>query len=173
MRADEQTAGHGRRGRRWLAAPGSALLASVVLRPRARPPSWRRSLVGGLAVCDAARALGAPALVEWPNDVVVGGRKLAGVLAELVPGAVVVLGLGVNLASKEGDLPPADRLIPTSLLLETGSAPSAPTALAALLEALRPLAAAFDQEGPPAISAHARPLDALAAARYGCAWQAA
>jgi BirA family biotin operon repressor/biotin-[acetyl-CoA-carboxylase] ligase len=74
----------------------------------------------------------------------------------------VLLGVGMNLCSRAGDLPPADRLVPTSLLLETGSAPSAPVALLALLDALRPLADVFDREGAPAIAARARRLDALA-----------
>jgi BirA family biotin operon repressor/biotin-[acetyl-CoA-carboxylase] ligase len=73
-----------------------------------------------------------------------------------------MLGIGMNLASRQTDLPEADRLMPTSLLLETGAAPSAPEALTALLAALRPLAALFDAEGPPGIAARARSLDALA-----------
>jgi BirA family biotin operon repressor/biotin-[acetyl-CoA-carboxylase] ligase len=83
------------------------------------------------------------------------------VLAELGPEGSVLLGIGMNLAARASDLPESDRLAPTSLLLETGAAPYAPAALRSLLEALRPLAALFDTEGPAAIASRARPLDAL------------
>jgi BirA family biotin operon repressor/biotin-[acetyl-CoA-carboxylase] ligase len=100
--------------------------------------------------------------LSWPNDVVVDGRKLGGVLAELGPDGSVLLGVGLNLGAGAGDLPAADRLVPTSVLLETGSAPAPREALSVLLGELAPLAALFDAEGPPAIAARARPLDALA-----------
>ena len=102
--ADHQTAGRGRWGRSWTSAPGSSLLVSVVLRPRSgNGPPALLSLAGGLAAADACVDAGGfrPDL-KWPNDVVVGDRKLAGILAELVadpaggPPAVVV-GLGLNL----------------------------------------------------------------------------
>ncbi len=120
------------------------------------------SLAGGIAAVECARGFGAAAGLSWPNDIVCESRKLGGVLAELGPDDSVLLGIGMNLASRPGDLPPADRLVPTSLLLETGSAPSAATALTALLSALRPLAHSFDEQGPSAIAARARPLDILA-----------
>ncbi|MDX6631363.1 MAG: BirA family transcriptional regulator [Gaiellales bacterium] len=162
VRADVQRAGRGRRGRTWEAPPGTALLVSILLRPQ-RPQHELPvlSLAGGIAAVECARAFGAAAGLSWPNDVVCDGRKLAGVLAELGPGGCVLLGIGMNLASLASDLPESDRLAPTSLLLETGDAPSAPAALAALLEALRPLADLFDAEGPPAIAARARALDSL------------
>ena len=163
VRAGVQRAGRGRRGRRWEAPPGTALLVSILLRPQ-RPAHElpALSLAGGVAAVECARSFGAAAGLSWPNDIVCDARKLAGVLAELGPDGSVLLGVGMNLAAREGDLPPADRLIPTSLLLEAGSAPTAPEALGALLEALQPLAAAFDEQGPSAIAARARPLDALA-----------
>jgi BirA family biotin operon repressor/biotin-[acetyl-CoA-carboxylase] ligase len=135
---------------------------SILLRP-ARPVHEIPvlSLAGGIAAVECARAFGADARLSWPNDVVCEERKLGGVLAELGPEDSVLLGVGMNLSSRAVDLPAADRLAPTSLLLETGSAPTAPVALAALLEALQPLAALFDAEGPAAIAARARPLDAL------------
>lgn len=102
--ADEQTQGRGRQGRAWIAPPGSALLASVVLRPRVTaaqlPPL---SLVVGLALHDALSPLvTAGALrLKWPNDLTLDGRKLAGVLIESSlrgdrPEAVVS-GFGVNI----------------------------------------------------------------------------
>ena len=163
VRADVQHAGRGRRGRRWEAPPGTALLVSILLRPR-RPAAElpALSLAGGVATVECARAFGAPSALSWPNDVVCERRKLGGVLAELGPATSVLLGVGMNLGARAGDLPASDRLQPTSLLLETGSAPSATTALDALLAALRPLAALFDEHGPPAIAARARELDGLA-----------
>jgi BirA family biotin operon repressor/biotin-[acetyl-CoA-carboxylase] ligase len=123
VRADEQTAGRGRRGRRWEAAPGSALLVSVLLRPARSPAELPElTLVAALAVCEAVRALGPEARLRWPNDVVVGGRKLAGLLAELEPDPAVLLGIGLNLRGGETELPAAERLSPTSLELE-GVAP--------------------------------------------------
>jgi BirA family biotin operon repressor/biotin-[acetyl-CoA-carboxylase] ligase len=119
------------------------------------------SLAGGIAAVECARAFGVDARLSWPNDVVCDRRKLGGVLAELGPGESVLLGVGMNLSSGTADLPAPDRLVPTSLLIETGSAPTAPAALTALLDALQPLAALFDAEGPAAIAARARPLDAL------------
>ncbi len=162
MRADVQIAGRGRRGRRWEAPAGTALLVSILLRP-VRPVHEIPvlSLAGGIAAVECARTFGADARLSWPNDVVCEGRKLGGVLAELGPDASVLLGVGVNLSSEAADLPAPDRLVPTSLLLETGSAPTASAALTALLAALQPLAELFDLEGPAAIAARARPLDAL------------
>ena len=149
VRADVQIAGRGRRGRRWEAPAGTALLVSILLRP-VRPVHEIPvlSLAGGIAAVECARTFGADARLSWPNDVVCEGRKLGGVLAELGPDASVLLGVGMNLSSEAAYLPAPDRLVPTSLLLETGSAPSAPAALTALLAALQPLAELFDLEGP-------------------------
>ena len=98
--ATEQTAGRGRQGRSWVAPAGSALLCSLVLRevPRLLP------LAAGAAVAELA---GAEAQVKWPNDVLVRGRKLAGILVEGRPQeGWAVLGIGVNVALEEADLPP-------------------------------------------------------------------
>ncbi len=163
VRADVQEAGRGRRGRRWEAPAGTALLVSILLRPeRAAHELPALSLAGGVAAVACTRGFGVAAGLSWPNDVVCAERKLGGVLAELGPGGSVLLGIGLNLAARAADLPVSDRLVPTSVLLETGSAPTAPEALDALLAALGPLAALFDAGGPPAIAAQARPLDTLA-----------
>jgi BirA family biotin operon repressor/biotin-[acetyl-CoA-carboxylase] ligase len=163
VRADVQRAGRGRRGRSWEAPAGTALLVSILLRPQ-RPQHELPvlSLAGGIAAVVCARAFGAEAGLSWPNDVVCEQRKLAGVLAELGPDGSVLLGIGMNLAARACDLPAGDRLAPTSLLLETGIAPRATTALAALLDEVRPLADLFDAEGPAAIATRARALDTLA-----------
>ncbi|MFN2609052.1 MAG: biotin--[acetyl-CoA-carboxylase] ligase, partial [Acidimicrobiales bacterium] len=84
--ADHQTAGRGRRGRSWEAAPGSSLLVSVVLRPPPGPAAGLATVAAALAAADAChRVAGFAPGLKWPNDVLVGGRKLAGILAELVP----------------------------------------------------------------------------------------
>ena len=109
--ADHQTAGRGRRGRSWVAPPGAALLASVLLRPRAGSAALTLlSPAVGLAVRDACADAGADVQLKWPNDVIAsvpgepGEAKLAGVLAEAdVPSggtAAVVAGFGVNLVSQ-------------------------------------------------------------------------
>jgi BirA family transcriptional regulator, biotin operon repressor / biotin---[acetyl-CoA-carboxylase] ligase len=98
--AGEQSAGRGRQGRTWSAPAGSALLLSLVLRD---PPSLL-PLAAGVAVADVA---GADARVKWPNDVLVDGRKVAGILAEGRPqDGWAVLGIGVNVALRVDELPP-------------------------------------------------------------------
>ncbi len=99
--ADHQTAGRGRLGRRWDAAPGTALLVSVLLRPSDLDAS-RYHLAGSAAALAAAAACrrvgGFSPAVKWPNDLLVDDRKLAGILAESNAGAVVV-GIGLNLSA--------------------------------------------------------------------------
>jgi len=107
--ADHQTAGRGRLGRAWSAAPGTALLVSVLLRPPLPISEVPAVLMAaGLAACDGVEAAAGfrPGL-KWPNDLVVGDRKLAGLLTESTPGEVtaVILGLGLNVTA---DAYPAD-----------------------------------------------------------------
>jgi BirA family biotin operon repressor/biotin-[acetyl-CoA-carboxylase] ligase len=125
--ADLQTAGRGRQGRAWTAPAGRALLLSLVL----REPGELLSLRAGLAVADLA---GPRALVKWPNDVLLDGRKVAGVLVEGRPQeGWAVLGIGVNAAVDVAELPEALRDRAGTL----GLAPrELPRALATLLEAL-------------------------------------
>ncbi len=97
--AAEQSAGRGRQGRAWTAGPGAALLMSVVL----RPPAEGLPLAAAVAVCEAV----APeCLIKWPNDVLVDGRKLAGILVEGRPqDGWAVLGIGLNVTTRAGGLP--------------------------------------------------------------------
>jgi BirA family transcriptional regulator, biotin operon repressor / biotin---[acetyl-CoA-carboxylase] ligase len=98
--AAAQSAGRGRQGRIWSAPAGHALLMSLVLRG-AHP---LLPLAAAVAVADA---VGADAQIKWPNDVLVGGRKVAGILAEARPQEDwAVLGIGVNVAVRVEDLPP-------------------------------------------------------------------
>jgi BirA family transcriptional regulator, biotin operon repressor / biotin---[acetyl-CoA-carboxylase] ligase len=162
VRADVQEAGRGRRGRSWQTEPGAALLISVLLRPtRALDELAALAIVGGLAAARVAQALGVDARVRWPNDVVVSGRKLAGVLAELIDGPAVLLGVGMNAAARLEDLPETDGLPPTSLLVEGADVPS-PAALGRMLvDELRPLVARFGAGGFEALRDEVSALDAM------------
>jgi BirA family biotin operon repressor/biotin-[acetyl-CoA-carboxylase] ligase len=92
--ADHQTAGRGRRGRTWESRPGASLLVSVVLRPA---PALV-TLAAGVAAAEACETVaGVEVGLKWPNDLLVAGAKVGGILSELVAGAAVV-GLGVNLS---------------------------------------------------------------------------
>jgi BirA family biotin operon repressor/biotin-[acetyl-CoA-carboxylase] ligase len=97
--ADFQSAGRGRRDRRWEARPGDGLLVSALLRPQGLAPE-RRGLVASAAALAARRACaavaGVDAEIKWPNDLLAGGAKLAGILAVATGGAVVV-GMGLNV----------------------------------------------------------------------------
>ena len=116
LRADHQTAGRGRLDRRWDAPAGTNLLVSILFRGPTDPPELVRRV--GLAVTLAARdTCAVDAVLKWPNDVLVGGRKVAGVLAQRAPNGVVVVGAGVNLgwapdgAARLGDVDPAEFLL--------------------------------------------------------------
>ena len=129
---DHQTDGRGRFGRVWLDTPGRGLLFSVLLRPTVPMARWPElSVVAGEAV---AAAVGVAAEVAYPNDVVIGGRKVAGVLPEASPGRVV-LGIGVNVNQRVEELPREAVKPPTSLFVETGrETPRAPLLAAVLFE---------------------------------------
>lgn len=139
--ARHQRAGRGRRGHDWWDAPGESLLVSVLLRPPGPVTTAPQlSLVGGLAVADALAAVASvPARIRWPNDLLVDGRKVCGILAEASSDGAgrlhhVILGIGVNLAQTAFPGALADRA--TSLRLITGRAVEADTVLAAVLERL-------------------------------------
>lgn len=101
--ADQQTAGRGRAGRSW-ASPAGGLYLSVLLRPRRPAPATALiPLAAGVAVCDGLRGIDVEAQVKWPNDLLVAGRKIGGVLSEAASNAArtesVVVGIGLNLAT--------------------------------------------------------------------------
>ena len=120
--ADEQTEGRGRLGRRWEAPAGTSVLCSVQLRPKVDASRFPELTVLGAEACaDAIRSVTRlePTLKE-PNDVLIAGRKVAGILGESDPDRVV-LGIGINVNVPEDDLPSEVRMPATSLLIETGS----------------------------------------------------
>jgi BirA family biotin operon repressor/biotin-[acetyl-CoA-carboxylase] ligase len=133
--AESQTAGRGRLGRSWSSPPRAALTCSVLLRPAGVPPPARAwlPLLTGIAVAAALRAeAGVAAGLKWPNDVLVGDRKIAGILAE-VHGDAVVAGVGLNVTLTRAELP-----VPTatSLLLENAACLDRGRLLAAVLTEL-------------------------------------
>jgi BirA family biotin operon repressor/biotin-[acetyl-CoA-carboxylase] ligase len=115
---ETQTAGRGRMGRTWLSPPGAALMFSVLLRPTAVPPARRGwlPLLAGVAIASALRDVtGLDVGLKWPNDVLTGGGKLAGILAEQSAGTeAIVAGAGLNVSTRRDELPVETA---TSLLL--------------------------------------------------------
>jgi BirA family transcriptional regulator, biotin operon repressor / biotin---[acetyl-CoA-carboxylase] ligase len=135
--ADEQTEGRGRLGRTWHAPAGSSVLVSIALRPPVPTPNLPElTLVAGRAVAAAlAEVAGVAPEVKWPNDVLLGGRKVAGVLAEAREGRVV-LGIGINVTQEAEELPERPEYPATSLLLATGRRFARTDILVALLDHL-------------------------------------
>mgnify|MGYP000858735169 CR=1 FL=1 len=122
--SEEQTGGKGRLGRSWASPPGTGLWFSVLLRPGLLPARIPvTTLLAGLAVTRAVRSLtGCDARIKWPNDVVIGGKKVCGILTEMTAEIdrveFVVVGIGVNVNNDE--FPAEIREKATSLKLETG-----------------------------------------------------
>ena len=120
--AREQTGGRGRYGRNWVSGRDSGLYMSIVLRP-SLDPSWLPliTLMTGIAVYDALADLGMSADIKWVNDLLVGEKKIGGILAEAIAtptGNAVIVGIGVNLRST--NFPPEIAETATSIETETG-----------------------------------------------------
>jgi len=134
--SDHQTAGSGRLGRTWESRPGQSLLVSVLLRPSALPADRRHLLTAAvaLAAADACRSTtGVEPAIKWPNDLLVDGRKLAGILALAEGGAdgeAVVVGIGINIGSAP------DGAISLQEAVGAGAAVDRGAVLVGLLEAL-------------------------------------
>ena len=149
--ADQQAAGRGRRGRVWQAPPRTSLLASILVRSRL-PQALLATLSPTTAVATAEalrRVAPLSPRLKWPNDVLVGGRKIAGILLEsrAVASAepVLVIGVGVNLGQRE--FPPELAGRATSVALEAGHPVDRDTLLAALLEEFDAWRARLEGEG--------------------------
>lgn len=134
---EEQTEGRGRLGRRWHSPTGVSLLFSILLEPEVDTPRLPElSLVAGQAVAAAiAASTDVTPHVKPPNDILVSGRKVAGILAEARDGRVI-LGIGVNVNVPERDLPTEVGLPATSLLVETGKEVDRAELLVVILERL-------------------------------------
>ena len=128
LAAEEQSEGRGRMGRAWVSPPRAALTFSLLVRPKAVPPARRGwlPLLAGVAVATAVTAVtGVQTRLKWPNDVLAGPAKLAGILAE-VAGDAVVVGVGLNVSTEPGELPPVGpgALAATSLRIAVSAAPA-------------------------------------------------
>jgi BirA family transcriptional regulator, biotin operon repressor / biotin---[acetyl-CoA-carboxylase] ligase len=123
--AEQQTQGRGRRGRSWSSPGYLNLYCSFVLRPELPPQrAPELTLLAAVAVAESLRAAGVPADIKWPNDLLVGGRKVAGILTELSadPDRIhfVVVGIGVNLNASREDFPKELADSATSVFAVTG-----------------------------------------------------
>ncbi|OUE26328.1 Bifunctional ligase/repressor BirA [Clavibacter michiganensis] len=150
----DQTAGRGRRGRVWVAPPGRTLAVSVLCAPADTDldPGWL-PLMAGLALVETLRdVVPAPAAVtlKWPNDVHVDGRKVSGILGELVSPGRYALGTGLNLTLEEHELPTDAS---TSLRLAGVAEPDVDAVLAEFLAAFGARRAAWERVGGDARAA--------------------
>ena len=148
-----QTAGRGRRGRNWFSAPGDSLTFSLLWRLPPDAPLSGLSLAVGVALACALEDLGIAGIsLKWPNDLLLHGRKLAGVLIELVPGAsppAAVIGIGMNLRRPQGM--PEDLCRTAAALIEADiPLPATVELLARLLTALHEALITFAASGFPA-----------------------
>lgn len=117
---EHQTAGKGRRGRSWVSPAGKSLAMSVILRPEIAPSrAPELTLVAAVALAQTLNDTGVEATIKWPNDVQIGGKKVAGILTELSADVervhFIVLGIGVNLNADAADFPPEIAEIATSV----------------------------------------------------------
>ena len=138
--ADQQTAGRGRNGHNWYSDPGTAILASIVLRPKILPAqSLWLSLMAGVAVHDAVlRTCGIACDLRWPNDLLIERKKVCGILTEISADAeqlrFAVIGIGINV--NQPSFPAEIDALATSLQIETGKQWSRTELLIALLKSL-------------------------------------
>ena len=140
--AESQTKGRGRLGRVWMSPPGKGLWFSILLRPNLRPvETTQLTVASATALRRAIRDVTGLALdIKWPNDLLIGGKKVVGVLTEMsaevdrVRHAILGIGVDVNLSATE--FPPELRKLATSLKVETGETVSRPELAAAILREL-------------------------------------
>ena len=144
----EQTQGRGRRGRDWLAAANENLTFSILLRSSSKP--WKIpsvSMAVAIAISDLLKAEGIQASLKWPNDVLVAGKKICGILSEGVPGGIIIgVGLNVNMGNAGHIDQPA-----TSMLIETGARRNIDDLLDTLLKHLTVWLEEWEQGGFPQI----------------------
>jgi BirA family transcriptional regulator, biotin operon repressor / biotin---[acetyl-CoA-carboxylase] ligase len=151
--AVKQTKGRGRSGHSWVSPPGKNLALSLILRPRIDPA--RAGLLGlltSIAVAETCEILGVPKTeLKWPNDVLVDGRKIAGILSEATMDdrtvRSVIVGIGLNVNMEQADFPSEFRDSATSLLLCTGKVREVEETARLLLGRLRDLYQRAKQKG--------------------------
>jgi BirA family transcriptional regulator, biotin operon repressor / biotin---[acetyl-CoA-carboxylase] ligase len=140
--AESQTKGRGRLGRKWISPERKGLWFSVLLRPDLRPQETTQVTVASATALRRAiqSATGLHPEIKWPNDIVIGGKKVAGILtelnAELDRVRHIILGIGVNVNLGAGEFPPELRRLATSLKIESGRAISRAELATAILREL-------------------------------------
>lgn len=149
--ADCQTKGRGRSGRSWATPAGTNIAMTLLLRPKLPPERISMvTLVMGMAVTGACRrCCGLPVQIKWPNDVVIGGKKLCGILTEMsteiASVSYIVIGTGINVNMKE--IPEELKSIATSLLLELGHEVNRAKLIACVMEEFEQYYSAFLEKG--------------------------
>ena len=153
--AEEQTAGRGRFGRTWFSPRGTGLYFTLILRPKLAPAAAPiLTLLAGIAVAEAlAELTGRPTDVRWPNDVLLRGKKCAGILVEMTaqPERVEHAQVGVGVNVNQTEIPSELAAEATSLRLETGRTVSRLEILAAILKRMERHYHELEERGPGAI----------------------
>ena len=162
--ADRQTAGQGRRGRRWVSPPGASIACSLSRRfARDAAQMAGLSLAVGVALAEALHSLGYPQVrLKWPNDLLVDARKLGGILVNLRAdreACTAVIGFGINVRLPAEDAASIDQ--PWCDLATLADPPPRNVVAAAVLASLLPALDAFDADGLAPLLARWQPLDAL------------
>jgi BirA family biotin operon repressor/biotin-[acetyl-CoA-carboxylase] ligase len=169
--AEEQTAGRGRRDRSWTSRPYLGIYASLIIRPSiAAPCAPQFTLLAAVSAAVALRLAGGQnARIKWPNDLVVGRRKIAGVLGEVRGSAAqireMVIGVGINVNHVIEDFPAALRHTATSVRIETGAPGDRVTILATLLEQLEGRYRRLLNDGPESLLREWESLSSLSLGR--------
>ncbi len=153
--AESQTAGRGRLGRSWLSPSGSGLYFSMILRPQLEPEDLPKiTLAAGLAVCLAIEKVsGLNPLIKWPNDILLGGRKLGGILSEVADlqnensRPAVVLGVGLNINTPQSAFPAELQGKAASLSVYAGREYPRGEILAAIVVEIKKIVERFEKEG--------------------------
>lgn len=150
--ADYQTAGRGRQGRGWAAPPGTSLLVSILLRPTCPPERIpQMSLVSGVALRETLALVGVECQLKWPNDLLLCGKKVGGILLEAGSGSlgrpVVVVGVGLNCNQARDDFPPELRGRAISVAIATGRPVDRTTLLELFLSSLDRWYATYLRDG--------------------------
>jgi BirA family biotin operon repressor/biotin-[acetyl-CoA-carboxylase] ligase len=152
--AEEQTAGRGRHGRTWESARHLGLYIAIILdEKKTGDPGSILSIISGLAACEALRSAGvSTAMVKWPNDVLVGKRKIAGTLvSKKTTAGIYIVGAGINVHHREDDFPPELKGKATSIYLEIGRDVPRNKVAGLLVRSLFEKNLGFVKAGPPHI----------------------
>lgn len=151
--AEEQTGGRGRQGKRWYSPARKGIWMSLLLRPQ-RPLSFapQLTLLTAVAVCRAIRKVtGVDAGIKWPNDLLVQGKKICGILIESVGEderiKYCIAGIGIDVNVELEELPPELHKVATSLIIESGQTQSRATLISAVMNELEQLYNLYEEEG--------------------------